>query len=570
MIYRIDMAKKAVIKQLVPDEYKLLGGRSLTSRIALEEIDPACDPLGPKNKLIIAPGLLGGTTAPCSGRLSVGGKSPLTGTVKESNGGGTAAQKLAKLGIKALILENQPEDENWCSLRVSREGVELIGADEAAGKGNYDTAEYYLDKYGHNAAVISIGQAGESQYLASTIAVTDIEGRPSRHCARGGLGAVMGSKKIKAVIIDDQDAPGIVLHDAAGFREVAADWAKTLIASKKVLTVFGTANLVEPMNLLGCMPTRNFSAGSFEKASLLSANKLKELLESRGGKNSHPCHPGCVIRCSNVFNDSQGNYVTASLEYETIVLLGANLEISDLDAIAKMDRFCDDMGLDTMEMGTTLGVLMEAGMIPFGDQEKALAALRQTGEKTLLGRIIGQGTGVAARVLNVRRVPAVKNQGLPAYDPRGLKGTGITYMTSPMGADHTAGNCLPGRAGYRPEAAKPIDVQQGTGHGPISRDLQVLTTVCDLVGLCFFVGANMDTAGKAAQLVNARYGTSLTTEDILQMSIATLKTELEFNRRAGFTRIDDRLPEFFYREELPPRNLVYDVPRAEVEGTLAF
>jgi len=570
LILRINMKRKKILKQVVPKKYYFLGGRGLTSKILLDEVDPICEPLGCKNKLIIAPGLLSGTNAPCSGRLSIGGKSPLTGGIKESNSGGTAAIKLAKLSIKAIIIEDIPEDSEWYSIKIGFDKVEIITDNDVIGTGNYETVEYFQNKHGSKISVISIGPAGENKYQAASISITDMEGLPTRHCARGGLGAVMGSKRIKAILIDDANSPGVDIKDKIRFKQIAKEWIKTLILTKRVLTEYGTANLVEPMNALGCMPTNNFSYGTFKGASLINANKLQEMIKQRGGKQGIPCHPGCVIKCSKRFNDINGNYLTSGLEYETLALMGANCGIDDLDIIAQMNQFCDDIGLDTMEMGATLGVIMESGLISFGDGKEALKLLQQTRQKTILGRLIAQGTALTGKVLGVRRIPVVKNQGISGYDPRGAKGTGVTYITSSQGADHTAGNCLPGRIGFRPETSKILDTQKPEGQADLSLDLQIMTAVCDFAGLCFFVGSTKETMEITAELINAKYGTGLDINSIIEMGKEVLRTEREFNRKAGFTNIDDQLPEFFYNEKLPPKDLVFDVPEEEIKRKINF
>jgi len=567
MIFRIDIKEKKILKQEIPEKYKLLGGRGLTSKILLDEVEPTCEPLGYRNKLIIVPGLLGGTSAPSSGRLSIGGKSPLTNGIKESNSGGTAATKLAKLGIKAIILEKQPENNKWCSLKISNDGIEIIDAMDIIGAGNYETVEYYQHEYGDKISVISIGPAGENQYRASTISITDMEGLPTRHCARGGLGAVMGSKKIKAILIDDTNSPGVEIKDKIRFKKIAKEWTKKLISTKKTFTNYGTPSLLTPMNSLGCLPTNNFSLGSFTGASSISADRLVEVIDLRGGKRGIPCSPGCVIRCSKKYKykDVNGKDLIAGMEYETLALMGANCGIDDLDIIAQMNQFCDDIGLDTMEMGVTIGILMESGLIDFGEGEKALSILKEIKQGSILGRLIAQGASLTGQVLGVKRIPVVKNQAISGYDPRGLKGTGITYITSPQGADHTAGNCLPGRLGFRSETSEILDVQKPEGQANLSIDLQIMTAVCDFTGLCFFVGPTKETMEIIAQLINAKYGTGLDINSIIEMGEEVLRTEKEFNKRAGFTSIDDRLPEFFYNEKLPPKNLIFDVSEKEIK-----
>lgn len=234
MIIIVNMTTKEVSVETVPEKYLLLGGRALTSRMLLDNVDPNCEPLGPKNKIVIAPGLLGGTSAPCSGRLSIGTKSPLTGGIKESNGGGTAGTKLAKLGIKALVIEGQPEEENSYILRVMSDGVEILPGDGLESKGNYEVAEELRKRFGTGTSIISIGPAGERGYSLATVAVTDMDGHPTRHCGRGGIGAVLGSKKVKAIVIDDTNAQGVQYIDRESFQDIAKTWGKELKIHERI------------------------------------------------------------------------------------------------------------------------------------------------------------------------------------------------------------------------------------------------------------------------------------------------------------------------------------------------
>jgi len=568
--FRVNMNSKKVEKVNLPGEYQLLGGRSLIAKLLLDEVTPTCNSLGTNNKLILAPGLLGGTIAPCSGRLSVGGKSPLTGGIKESNVGGIAGTKLSKLGLKAIIIEEQPREDKWYSIFVSVDGIKIVKENEIIGEDNYQTSEYFQKKYGNRVGIISIGPAGEKQFRGAAISVTDMKGLPTRHAGRGGLGALMGSKRIKAIIIDDANSEGASISDSFAYKDISKKWIKELVATKKVLTENGTASLVRTMNELGCLPTHNFREGQFAGADAIDAESLQRNIKDRNGKQGIPCLPGCVICCAKVYNDAQGNYLTSGMEYETLILMGSNCGISDLDTIAKMNRICDELGLDTMEMGVTLGVVMESGFIPFGDGEAAIEILGEIQKGTVLGRLVAQGAKITGQALGVLRIPTVKSQGISGYDPRGLKGTGVTYITSPQGADHTAGNALPGRVGYRPETEEILDVQKPEGQTEISRDLQIMTAVCDLTGLCFFVGTTKTNMGIIAQLLNAKYGVSLNAREVIQLGENCIRFEKEFNSAAGFNKAQDRLPEFFYLEKLPPKGLDFDIPEEQIQKTLSF
>lgn len=557
-IIRVDLTPKTIFSESVPDRYFMLGGRGLTSQIIFDEVDPNCDALGENNKLVIAPGLLTGTPAPSSSRLSIGAKSPLTGGIKESNAGGTVARKLANLGIKAIILEGKPEFPAWHLLKITNAAVMILSAGDIAGLGNYDTVSRLQAVYGPKVGIMSIGPGGERKMGAATIAITDPEGRPCRHCGRGGLGAVMGSKGIKAVVIDDRGAGDQLfnIEDQEGFNEVSRTWAKAMVQAKAGLTRFGTASLVNPVSAAGGLPTRNYRAGNFEGADKINGTALTETAESRGGRTGHACSPGCVIRCSNIYHDKEGKYLTAGLEFETIALMGSNLGIDSLDVIAALDRRCDDYGLDTMEMGNAIGVAMEAGVAAFGDGKAALNLLDEAGKGTVLGRVLAQGAAVTGRVFGVNHVAAVKGQGMAGYDPRALKGTGVTYATSPMGADHTAGNLLPGRAG--------VDCNSPEGQIKASRDLQIMSTVIDNMGLCLFVGPLPPEMGIISQLLTKALGRLFSVEEVLEIGKGILRTELAFNRAAGLNKADDRLPEFFRVEKLSPNGLVFDVSDKDI------
>ncbi|WP_366922453.1 aldehyde ferredoxin oxidoreductase [Metallumcola ferriviriculae] len=572
-IYRIDMTEGKVAAEEVAEKYAALGGRGLTSQIIADEVDPNCHALGGGNKLVIAPGLLSGTSAPSSGRLSVGTKSPLTGTIKESNAGGTASQKLAKLGIKAIIIEGQPKDGKFYTIKITNDGVQLLDAAKLIGKRNYDVGDLARGDFGEKVCVMSIGPAGEYKVSAASIAVTDGEGRPVRHCGRGGTGAVMGSKGVKAVIIDDAGAPGVEVKDKDKFKEAARDFSKMLLdhpVCGQGLPTYGTAVLVNILNEAGGLPTKNFRSGRFDGADKIGGEAMYDIINERKGNPTHGCHPGCVMRCSQVYNDKEGNYLTAGFEYETIWAFGAHCTIDDLDAIATLDRLCDDIGVDTIEMGVTVGVAMEAGIIPFGDAEGAIDLLQQVGEGTPLGRILGNGASFTGKAYGITRVPTVKDQSMPAYDPRAVKGVGVTYATTTQGADHTAGYSVTANI---LKVGGNVDPLNKEGQVDLSRNLQIATAAVDSTGLCLFVAFAVLDEPKAlprvVDMLNAQYGLSLTLDDVTALGQSILKVERDFNAKAGFTKSHDRLPEFF-KEVLEPHGTTWDFTDEELDNLYNF
>lgn len=573
---RVNMSNLEVITSDVPEKYLPMGGRGLTSHFIADEVPAKAHPLGKNNKLIFAPGLLSGTRAPSSGRLSVGGLSPLTKTIKESNAGGTASQKMARLGIKALVLEGMPADtDQWYIVKITKDQVVIEVADKDLNMlGNYELTEKLRAKYGPKVTTMSVGPAGEFKMAAASIAVSDMEGRPARHAGRGGLGAVMGSKRVKAVIIDDAGAEPIALADPEAFKEASKKFSKAILdhpVSGEALRNYGTAVLINILNEAGGLPTKNFKFGRFATADKISGETMADLMRARGGKVSHSCHPGCIMGCSQVYNDDKGEYLTAGFEYETVWGFGSNCEIDDIDAIAKMDRMCDDIGIDTIEMGVAMGVAMEAGIIPFGDVEGALKLFDEVKNGTPLGRLLGSGAEILGKVYGVRRVPTVKGQGIPAYDPRAVKGVGVTYATTTMGADHTAGYSVTANI---LKVGGEINPLKAENQAKLSQDLQIATAAVDSTGLCLFVAfAVLDNPAALegiVEMLNAQYGLSLTADDVVALGKSILATEKQFNTEAGFTKAHDRLPEFFLEEELPPHNVKFDITDEELDSVLNF
>jgi aldehyde:ferredoxin oxidoreductase len=568
-ILRIDMGAEGGPKISEGPDYAGLGGRAMTSAVVAKEVPPTCHPLGADNKLVIAPGLLSGTAAAMSGRISVGCKSPLTGGIKEANSGGQPSQVLARLGYAAIILEGKPKDETLYKIFINKEGVKIEPDNSLKGLPNYDLIEKMKSLYGDKIACISIGPAGEMKLAAASIACTDMELRPTRHAGRGGVGAVMGSKGVKVIILDDTGKTMRSPKNPEKFKEATKVWVKGLQGhpvTGQGLPAYGTNVLTNILNEAGGYPTYNFKEGRFSGAAKISGETQAELETARGGLATHGCHRGCIIRCSGTYNDKDGHFLTKQPEYETVWAHGGNCGIDDLDAIAQMDFLDDNYGLDTIEMGATIGVAMEAGLLKFGDAQGAIKLIKEVGQGTPLGRILGSGAAVTGKVFGVERVPVVKGQAMPAYDPRAVQGIGVTYATTPMGADHTAGYAV---ATNIMNVGGQLDPLKPEGQIELSRNLQIATAAIDATGMCLFIAFAVldqpETFQALIDMINAFYGLNLTADDVTALGKSILKNERDFNLRAGFTAQQDRLPDFFKKEKLAPHQVTFQVKDEELD-----
>ena len=572
-ILRVNMTDRTVKYEDVPEKYRLMGGRWLTSSIIADEVDPTCHPLGPNNKLVFAPGIVTGTNAPTSGRVSVGGKSPLTGGIKESNAGTGWPQSVAKLGIKAIVVEGYPQDDKWWGLHVTKKGAEFFPADEYAGRGLYEVYPLLFERFGKKVSIAACGAAGEMRMAMAGICYNDIDNRPSRYSGRGGLGAVMGSKHLKFIVVDSDGGPGVEIANKDLFEQGRKKLTEALrthdiTKPKGTLNTYGTAVLVNVLNEAGGYPTRNFREGRFEGAAATSGEAIAEACKTRGGAGmmGHACHPGCIIKCSNVYPNPDGSEAVSCVEYESTWALGADCGIDNLDAIAKLIWLCNDIGIDTIETGGTIAVAMDAGLAKFGDWQKAIEWVEEIRQGTPFGRILGNGAATTGKAFGWYRVPGCKGQNMPAYEPRAVKGIGITYATTPMGADHTAGYTI------APEilgVSGKVD-QFDVNKAELSRNFQHSTAFIDSSGHCLFIAfAILDIPSGFEGFVEecaGVVGANWTGDDIMRIGKEILDKEVAFNRAAGFTSAHDRVPEFMKYEPLPPHNVVWDVPDAILDA----
>ena len=555
-ILRVDIKNEKITFENLKEEWNPIGGSAFIAKIMNKEVPPSTNPLGPENLFIVAVGPLAGTGAPQLGRISVGAKSPLTLGIKEANSGGPAGQILDRLGIRAIVVQGAPCDHRLYFLFISKDKTTLIRADEYKGLKNYELVSRLRKQYGEKISVISTGIAGERRYRGASVSFTDIFGDPSRNAARGGLGAVMGSKGLKAIIIDPSQFGQVDLVHPEEFRRIVKSWVDTLRhdISCSLYSRFGTPFAISNSASQGTLPSNNYRSGRPANFIAVSGNSIQKILFERGGK-MHGCMPGCVVKCSIIYPDKDGKRLCSAYEYETIAMLGTNLGITDNDAIARLKFMCDDLGVDAIETGSSLGLAADAGKMSFGDWQSAARLLEEIEKETPLGLALGNGVVATAKYLNVSRIPAYKGQAIPAHDPRSVKGTGVTYFTSPMGADHTAGLT------YRIPRNKDKQAEN-------SLKSQIQAATCDAFGYCL----NSVPGGRAsiyqffADLINARYGLRLTPKDIMEIGKQTLRDQLAFNEKAEFSKTDSKGAAFVREETITPTGQVFDVDDAEIEN----
>ena len=322
-----------------------------------------------------------------------------------------------------------------------------------------------------------------------------------------------------------------------------------IIYDAKLFSSTGTPGVVQPLSRMGSTPMQNYSGETFDGIEGLYGDNIRAQGEERGGKMA-ACMQGCMVKCSVVHHGADGKHITSALEYETLALMGSNLGVGNADDVARFDRKCDNLGVDTIEIGSALGVAASAGKFAMGDVAAIDALLDGMESGSADSLMIADGVVHTAKALGVNRIPAFKGQAIPAHDPRVGKPTGVTYHTSPMGADHTAG--------LKYEMAD---------EGAVEHSLreQILNAMLDTIGLCQFTISNdrnvLTTFLK--DLINYCYDLELTQDDIVNLGRQTLRDEIAYNKGAEIPEFDDG-PEFVRSEVLPPMSMVFGVDRAEM------
>jgi aldehyde:ferredoxin oxidoreductase len=425
---------------------------------------------------------------------------------------------------------------------INSQGTKLEDASFVSGLKNYEACNKLREKYGEKISIVIAGPAGERRMANSTVAVSDVKGKPSRHAARGGLGAVMAAKGLKAILLDGSGAKPRRPKNPAAFKAAVKNTIKIVRSMEvgKDLRAHSTATWVDSCDATGEMPTFNHSLGSWDKKDAINGSSLAKVVTERGGQMADTCMPGCIVRCSNNYCGPDGEYITSGLEYETLAMLGSNLGIDDLDIIAKLDRMCDDLGIDTIETGNTLGALNHVGMFNFGDGFKAQEYVQEIERATAMGMILGSGTETVCKVLGIDRVPAIRGLGIPAHMARSRRGWDMTYATSPQGADHTCGL-----------AAE--DLLNPYGQAECSRNSQVSMAAFDSLGMCWFTFLNKS-YDLLCPMINALYGLDWDVKRYFKMGEEIIRMEIAFNREAGHGSHQQKMPQWLKEEPLPPNN----------------
>ncbi len=542
---QIDLDKKSVQVDMVEGEALAQRGRYFIAKTLLEQGIAKVDPLSAENPLIFSAGPFAGTNFSNANRISVGCKSPLTGGIKESNAGGNFALAMGHLGLSGFTLHGACDD--WTVIHIPREGeIRFETAAPYLGKGNNDCVALLFEKYGDKVGLAICGPVGEYQGLISGIAFTDPDGRPSRLAARGGVGAVMGTKKVKAIVIDKAKMPDMI--DRKSLMKSVRDYGDQIRQHEGLnnLKQRGTAYMADVTNHIGGLPVNNFSSGQQSKDSLkMGGESIREQNLARGGEQTHACMPGCLIECSNVYHGADGKEVVSPLEYETIGLMGTNCGLTEPDDVAELNAIANDLGVDSIEIGAVLGLLMEAGLCNFGNKAFMQETLQDIRSGNKRGKFLAQGAARVGEFYQLRRIPVVKNQALSAYDPRVIEVTGISMLVSAQGGDHTTGN-----VGAYPCQDKSIDELVG-----VSMQAQISSAIADSMGMCIFGRLVTDPNHELlTQAFNSIYGMQFDASFIQKLGRETLRLEKDFNREAGFSEQDDEYPEFFYNEALEPTN----------------
>jgi len=549
-ILRVNLKEKTTkVEELdLEKARKYIGGRGLSSKILSEEIDPNVDPLSPENKLILTTGPLTGTPTPTGGRYMAVTKSPLTGAVACSNSGGHWGAELKFAGYDAIIVEDKADSPVYINIEDDR--VEIRDASHLWGKVVSETTKILEEECAEKVKVLTIGPAGENLSKIASI-MNDVD----RAAGRSGVGAVMGSKNLKAIAVKGNSK--VDVYDPGKLKEVFSKCMKKIKengVTGEGLPTYGTAVLVNIINENGIFPTNNFQTAYFEKADDISGETLAEkYLVKR--EACYRCPIGCGRYCK--VDDIEGG----GPEYETVWAFGADCGVSDLEAIIKANFWCNEMGLDTISAGATIATAMELyekGYIKddeldgiplkFGNAEAIIEWTKKMGRAEGFGAKLAEGAYRLAEMYGAPELSmTVKKLELPAYDPRGVQGHGLQYATANRGGCHVRGYLISPEILGLPEKLDRFSLE---GKAQWVKIFQDLTAVIDSLGLCLFTSFALN-AEDYSQLFNAVCGTEYTAETILEAGERIWNIEKIFNLKAGIDSSQDKLPKRLLEEPIP-------------------
>ncbi|MBI5375933.1 MAG: aldehyde ferredoxin oxidoreductase family protein [Candidatus Schekmanbacteria bacterium] len=539
-ILRINLTEsKCTVEPLNEDlAKKYIGGRGIASKMLLDEIDATIDPLSPDNKLFIMTGPLTGTGAPCAARFMVVTKSPQTGTIACSNSGGYWGPELKAAGFDGIILEGKSPKPIY--IWINNDKIELKDASELWGMNTHETTKALKSKTDHRAKVACIGPAGEKLVLMAAI-INDM----NRSAARSGVGAVMGSKNVKAIAV--RGTKGFAVAD--GFRDVNVEISNLFKGDvAKGYGYFGTPMAVDYCNAVGIFPTNNYREGVFAGAPNLNGQAIRDKILVR----KRSCH-GCVLGCGRVTRVKEEGFegTGEGPEYETIYAFGSTCGIDNINAVAKANYICNELGMDSISVGVTIATAMElfelglisekeVGMpLKFGDAKAMVELTRKTGLREGFGDLLALGSyRLAEKYGRPELSMTSKKMEISAYDPRGAKGMALTYSTNPRGGDHTRGATVFAELFGIP---KKVKAKITEGKAELARDFQNLNAAIDSTGACLFATVVVQHE-PFTKLISAATGHNFTLDDYIKAGERIFNVERLFNVKAGFTRKDDSLP----------------------------
>jgi aldehyde:ferredoxin oxidoreductase len=551
--------ERALPQQLYRD---VLGGSGLAARLLWDELDPGLEPLDPANPILLFNGLLGGVALPAACKVSLCGRSPLTGIWNESTAGGQWAPRLRGTGFDGLVIRGRAAQPSI--LLVQGRDASLVDASGLWGLDTFACWEILQARYGPRCAIACIGPAGERRVLLSGVMV---DGRSARAAGRGGMGALMGSKNIKAVVVAGHEATP--LHDAKGLKQRVRQDMAAIRARSEGLAAYGTAGGIGGADAIGALPVKNWSGGAWSEGARATT---AQTFFPRYLDKHHACW-GCPMRCSKHVRVSEGPYAGIhghAPEYETIAGFGGNCLNDDIELIMAANDACNRAGLDTISTSAAVAFAMEAAergllgpgdaeglSLGWGDADTILGLVDQIAGGRALGALLGQGTRRAAAALGPEAAafaPHSKGLELPYHDPRALHSMAVSYATSNRGACHLSS------MSYHVDRGIPIaelgydgppSMMESAGKARVARDMQDFIGLFNPLGLCKFLIKTGVGPSHLAAWLQAATGLDLGVADLLLVGERIFQLQRLINVRLGVRRADDTLPARFLEQARP-------------------